>query len=217
MVLRSVLLEGGSMLLEVESKYAASEDQIKSLLEVDALGEYSLKDAEEQHLTDHYMDTADGDILKGGYACRIREKNGQRVLTLKGLGGADGAIHQREEYEMAVQFDMQQQWPNDSIRDLLISLSCSKTLSELFTIRQYRILRKVYHSRRLVGEMSLDAVDMITPSGQTSGGYEVEIELDENGTLDDLRALDKIMRDYGLRPEPRSKFDRAMAYIRENP
>jgi inorganic triphosphatase YgiF len=132
------------------------------------------------------------------------------------LGGANGAIHQREEYETVVQLNTQQQWPNDSMRELLISLSCSKTLSELFTIRQYRILRKVYHSRRLVGEMSLDAVDMITPSGQTSGGYEVEIELDENGTLDDLRALDKIMRHRGLRPESRSKFDRAMAYIREN-
>ena len=202
--------------MEIESKYAASEDQINNLLEVDALGEYSLKDAGEHDLTDHYMDTADGDILKGGYACRIREKSGQWILTLKGLGGANGAIHQREEYEMAVQTDIQQQWPNDSIPELLISLTRSNTLTELFTIRQYRILRKVYQSRRFVGEMSLDAVDMRTSSGQISRSYEVEIELDENGTLDDLHALDKIMQDRGLRPEPLSKFDRAMAYICEN-
>ena len=212
------MLERGNILLEIESKYSASEDQINSLLEVDALGKYSLKDAGEHHLTDHYMDTADGDILKGGYACRVRKKGERWVVTLKGLGGADGAIHQREEYEMAVPPGTTlNQWPDDPTRDLIKSLSCSKLLTELFVIRQHRTLREVYHSRRLVGEMSLDAVAMMTSSGQIKRSYEVEIELDENGTLDDLNALDKIMRDYGLRPEPHSKFDRAMAILKSCP
>lgn len=210
------MLERGSILLEIESKYAASEDQIKGLLEVNALGEYSLKDAGEHHLTDHYMDTADGDILKGGYACRVRKKGEKWVVTLKGLGGADGAIHRREEYEMAVQpGTTPSQWPDDPARGLIKSLSRSKLLVELFVIRQHRTLREVYQSGRFVGVMSLDKVDMMITPGDTSRSYEVEIELDENGTLDDLRALDKIMRNRGLRPEPRSKFDRAMAYIHQ--
>ena len=40
--------------------------------------------------------------------------------------------------------------------------------------------------------------------------YEVEIELGEGGMPEDLQLLDEILRSYGLRPEPRSKFKRAM-------
>jgi len=204
--------------LEIESKYAASEAQFTRLLKVDALGEYRLEKSGEHHLTDHYMDTADGDILRSGYACRIRKKSGQWVVTLKGLGGADGAIHQREEHEMAVQpGTTPNQWPDDPTRDFITSLSCSKLLVELFVIRQHRTLRKVYQSQRFVGVMSLDAVDMMMSSGQTSRSYEIEIELEEDGTLDDLRALDGILQSYGLQPESRSKFERAMALLKSCP
>ena len=54
-----------------------------------------------------------------------------------------------------------------------------------------------------------------------AGNYEKGVELhnaaivtleklEEDGTLEDLQLLDKILRSYGLIPEPRSKFKRAM-------
>ena len=53
-------------------------------------------------MVDHYLDTADRDLLRGGYACRLREGEAGRpwLLTVKGLGGAEGALHQREEHEV---------------------------------------------------------------------------------------------------------------------
>ena len=69
--------------MEIEAKYTASEAQYADLLETYVLGEYGLKDVEEQILIDRYMDTPQRDIEKGGYACRIREKSGEWLLSVK--------------------------------------------------------------------------------------------------------------------------------------
>jgi len=202
--------------LEIEAKYTTSRFVFDKLLKVDALGEYRLEATEEQNLVDHYMDTGDRDIRKGGYAFRIREKDGRWLLTVKGLGTAESAIHQREEYEEEIQSDMPtQQWPDSPARDLVVSLTRSRPLVELFVIRQHRTLCKVFRGERLVGELSLDVVDMGS-FGQQERTYEVEIELESHGTLEDLQVLDEILQsNYDLRPETRSKFERALAQLEE--
>ncbi|MFC1714583.1 inorganic triphosphatase [Candidatus Poribacteria bacterium] len=196
--------------MEIESKYKASEAQLADLLGVYALGGYRLGDIEEQSLTDYYVDTAERDIWEAGYACRIREKNGQWVLAVKGLGGVEGSIHQREEYEVEVQQDTPPElWPDSPARDLVISLARSRPLVDLCTINQRRTKRAVHQGQRRVGEMSLDIVDM----GSGARIYEVEVELQQDGTLKDLQALDEILQTCGLQPESRSKFERAMAQL----
>jgi inorganic triphosphatase YgiF len=179
------------------------------------LGEYSLEAIEEQHVIDHYLDTSHRDILQGGYACRMREKDCQWLVTLKGLGGVEGAIHQREEYEMEVQPNTSmQEWPDSPARDLVISLTRSQPLSELCSIRQHRTTRAVHQGQRRVGTMSLDVVDM-ERAGRLERTYEVEIELEQDGVLDDLQALDEILQNYGLCQETRSKFERAIDQLGE--
>ncbi len=200
--------------MEIEAKYTTSRSVFEKLLKVDALGDYRLEAAEEQLITDHYLDTGDRDIRKGGYAFRIREKNGRWLLTVKGLGKAENAIHRREEYEVEIQSDMSpEQWPDSQARDLVFSLTRSQPLVELFVIRQHRTLYKVFRDKRLVGELSLDVVDMGS-FGQQERTYEVEVELESHGTLEDLQVLDDILQsNYNLRPETRSKFERALAQL----
>lgn len=200
--------------MEIEAKYTTSRFVFDKLLKVDALGEYRLEATEEQLMTDHYLDTGDRAIRKGGYAFRVRKKNGRWLLTVKGLGVTENAIHRREEYEVEIQSDMTpQQWPDSPARDLVFSLTHSQPLVELFVIRQHRTLCKVLRGERLVGELSLDVVDMGS-FGQQERTYEVEVELESHGTLEDLQVLDEILQDnYGLRPETRSKFERAMAQL----
>jgi inorganic triphosphatase YgiF len=197
--------------LEVESKYKSSDPCFFGLLQAEDLSGYTLGTSEEQNVSDYYMDTAERDIWRRGYACRMREKNGQWLATVKGLGGVEGAIHQREEYEMEIQpGTLPQQWPNSPARDLVLSLIGSKPLVQLCVIRQHRTKRAVNRGKRRVGAMSLDVVD-IESGEQRDRTYEVEIELEQNGTLEDLRILDRVLQDYGLHPESRSKFERAMA------
>ena len=60
--------------------------------------------AGERHVIDHYLDTPHRDILRGGYACRLREgeADDRWLLTVKGLGKAEGAVHEREEHESEI-------------------------------------------------------------------------------------------------------------------
>lgn len=199
--------------MEIESKYTTSREQYEKLLKTYALGQYSLKDIEEQNLTDHYMDTDEYDIKKSGHACRIRIKNRRWTLTLKGLGGVDGIIHQREEHETEIEpYTSPEQWPDGSTENLVRALINSRPLEELCIIHQKRIKRAVYHNQRHVGEMSLDVVEM-GKEDISSIIYEIEIELQNDGTLEDLKTLDTILQTYDLIPEPRSKFERAMEQI----
>lgn len=200
--------------MEIEAKYTTSRFVFDKLLKADALGEYRLETTEEQLITDHYLDTGDRDIRKGGYAFRVREKNGRWLLTVKGLGTTESAIHRREEYEVEIQSDTPlQQWPDSPARDLVVSLTHSQPLVELFVIRQHRTLCKVFRGEHLVGELSLDVVDMGS-FGQQERTCEVEVELESDGTLEDLQVLDEILQsNYGLRPETRSKFERALARL----
>ena len=209
--------------MEIEAKYTTSDpSQFARLLKVDALGDYSLKPIEEQYITDHYIDTPNRAIWQGGYACRMREKNvdksqfikGEWLVTVKGRGGVEGAIHQREEYEMKVQPGTPtQQWPDGPTHDLILSLTHSLSLIELCVIRQHRTLRVVCQSKRIVGELSLDVVE-IEADNQREIAYELEIELEQDGTLEDLLVLGDILQTYHLCPESRSKFERALALIK---
>lgn len=196
--------------MEIEAKYKALDDKFSGLLETNKLGDYNLGNIEDQITNDRYMDTANHNILKAGYALRVREKNGKYIVTVKGLGNSEGAIHQREEYEMEIQPNtLPQEWPDGEARYIVLSIIHSQTLYELFVIRQLRRIRQVWQNRRFIGIMSLDIVD-IELGGNSIRSYEVEMELEKDGTLEDLRKLDYIVRNHGLCPEPRSKFERAM-------
>ena len=202
--------------MEIEAKYTTSDPApFAQLLEADALGNYSLQPIEEQRVTDHYLDTSDRAIWQGGYACRLREKkSGEWLLTVKGRGDAEDAIHQREEYEMQVQPDtIPQRWPADPARELVLSLTRSQPLVELCVIRQHRTLRMVCQGQRRVGELSLDRVN-VEADNQLETNYEVEIELEQDGTLKDLQILGEILQGYGLHPESHSKFERALALLK---
>lgn len=200
--------------MEIEAKYSASEAQFSELLGIDALGEYKMTEAKDQHLTDRYMDTTVSDILKSGYAFRIRNKDGKWIATLKGLGSAEGSIHRREEYEAEIESEtMPQQWADSEVRDMILDMAGSGEFVDLCVIRQHRHLKIVRRNERLIGEMALDMVD-IQVFDQLERSYEVEIELGEDGQLDDLHTFDSILKNRGLKPESRSKFERAMSKIR---
>jgi triphosphatase len=205
--------------VEIEAKYAISDPAVfDTLLELRALGEYGLRPTGERHVVDHYLDTADRDLLRGGYACRLREGEAGRQwrLTVKGLGGADGALHQREEHECEVPpRSAPADWPECPARDIVIRLSQGRPLTELFTLRQFRATRAVEHGNRVVGELSLDTVDADI-AGRKTRTLELEIELGPSGTMDDLHAIDAELRQYDVKPQSTSKFERALAMLDES-
>ncbi len=199
---------------EIEAKYAVPNAGIfERLLSLEKIGEYSLKEPATKTIADHYLDSASGSIRRGGFACRLRQDVARDawVGALKGLGNADGAVHTRTEHEVPIPPNAPpDQWPPSPARDLALSLLHSQPLRELFVIHQTRHIRLICLRDLRIAELSLDEVVFEIGERRTKS-LELEIELVETGTLDDLHALGEALAQYGLQPEPRSKFERGVA------
>ena len=202
--------------MEIEAKYAISDPAVfDALLDLRVLGGYTLRPTGERQVVDHYLDTADRDVLKASYACRLREQEaeGPWLLTVKGLGKAEGAVHEREEYECEVPAgSAPPDWPECPAREIVLRVTHGRPLAELFVLRQVRIHRAVEQGERAVGELSLDTVHTDIAGNQTLT-RELEIELTTSGARKDLEALDTELQPYALTPASESKFERALALL----
>jgi triphosphatase len=202
--------------VEIEAKYAISDSSVfDTLLELRALGSYTLRPTGERHVVDHYLDTADRDLLRAGYACRLREGEADRQwrLTVKGVGKAEGAVHERPEFECDVPpRSTPSEWPECPAREIVLGAIDGRPLSELFALRQLRRTRAVEQGDRGVAELSLDTVDGEIAE-QEMHAWELEVELGSAGTEDDLRAIDGELRQYDIKPQSTSKFERALALL----
>ena len=204
--------------VEIEAKFIVPDEAtLQRLLEMQELGGFRLEPGPTKQVSDSYRDTADRAIYRGGYACRIRRKDDRRIATLKGLGMAEGAVHQRAEYEVTLDAgEMPADWPASPARKLALALSQGEPLIELFSLSQQRHTRTVQAGDRLVAELSLDVVEMHIGVG-VKATFEAEVELAPDGTPDDLALMVADLRDnWQLQPQPRSKFEQGLAVLTDN-
>ena len=206
--------------MEVEAKFAIPNRQVYiQLTRVRELAGFSLVPAGHALVADSYLDTAGGRLQAAGYACRLRADAGAIVATLKGLGGAEGAIHRRreEEVRLAAWDSDPASWPESAARTLALELAGGAELRSLFYLTQRRARGDLLDGDRRVVELSLDRVRLELPGpGRPvrSHYYELEAELASTGTDADLAAItDELATVWGLLPEPRSKFERGLALL----
>ncbi|MBD3181242.1 CYTH domain-containing protein [Candidatus Poribacteria bacterium] len=206
----------GDKTLEIESKYSTSDFyNLEKLLKTDELGIYLLKTLGEKDVIDYYLDTSEYQIQNNGYACRIRNKGSDWILTLKSLGKVKEAIHEREEYEINIPgFLLLSDWPESKIKNIVVSFVKDKPLYKICVIKQHRIQRIVNIGEKRIGIMSLDTVE-ISINDSINRTYEVEVELCESGKMKDLKNLDVELKLLNLLPESCSKFERAMEIKRK--
>lgn len=204
--------------MEIEAKFALPNRQAyRELLRLRDLAGYTLIPTAAAHVADRYFDTADGRLLAAGYACRLRTEGASVLATLKGLGGAQGAVHQRDEQEvqLATWTPDARTWPASPARELALKLTEGATLQPLFDLEQQRQRADVLDGARRVAELSLDEV-RATVGRRPALYYELEVELRPEGTEADLaRIVQELRERHHLTPEPRSKFARALETLRE--
>ena len=99
--------------MEVEAKYSVAEDALPTLAEMSTLGLYDLGEGETVTVMDRYLDTPDLRVLRGGYACRLRQRDTAVIATLKSVTPAESEVHTREELEVALDGveDRPADWP----------------------------------------------------------------------------------------------------------
>lgn len=203
--------------MEIEAKFEIADlDALQRLRRVVRLGPFVPGETWVREITDVYLDTEDRALLQSGYACRIRKQAGGRLLAIKGLGGAESAIHTRfesEEMLPAEATESPETWPEGQGRTLVVNLTGKGPLTELFVVKQVRYVRPLHLGDRLIAELSLDQVS-IRAGDQRRSYLCLEAELAGQGEIGDLQNLAKHLVDtWGLEPEPRSKFELGLALL----
>jgi CHAD domain-containing protein len=203
--------------MEVEAKFVIPDrDTQLRLQRVVRLGPFSPGESVLQRVRDLYLDTGGRALYQNGFACRFRHRDGTRVVTLKGLGQANSAVHERFESELPLPEEATidpATWPEWSGRELVLSLAGEEPLEEQFVIDQERHVRPLVRGERLVAELSVDEVTILA-AGQRQEMSILEAELAPDGTIDDMHVLvEHLTATWALLPEPHSKFEIGLALL----
>ncbi len=203
--------------MEIEAKFAVPDEAtLNRLAQVDRLAGYTLLPAKIKRVHDTFMDTPDRAVLASGHVCRQRDYGDHLVMSLKSGHTVEGGVHRREELEVTLPRPMPiAQWPDSAIRSKLLMLIGQAALTPLFDQWQTRVVRMMQHMDRIYAEFSADRVELARGS-RRAVYFEMEVELKEAGTDDDLKAIVTCLKDeWGLQPEARSKFERALAFSQD--
>ena len=91
--------------MEIEAKYRIVAALAPAAVEKVDMGPYRLVYGGEHALHDEIVDTAARALTSGGFALRQRRDGTRLLITLKGPGEVDGAVHRREEIEVEADAD----------------------------------------------------------------------------------------------------------------
>ncbi len=198
--------------MEVEAKFLVPDaETLARLVETAALGGYRVEPGAERHDADTFLDTPGRRLLAAGYYFRRRETDDGVRLTLKQLVAPAEGVLRREEIEALVAADVPvAEWPDGELRSRVESLTGGEPLEPMLTLSQVRVARVVRKARREVAELSCDRVTASAQDGER-GWLECEVEARGQGGDADVTALAAVLRDeWGLTPEGRAKFTRAL-------
>lgn len=206
--------------VEAELKYTAPDEQ--PLLELEGAPTLGPAQLGPPHTTlelDRYLDTADLRLSAARWACRLRERNGSTIVSLKGppQHRAGETLHRRDEVEGPAGPGLDPlTWPASPARERLQDFIGGRELVERFRLEQERTERWVSVGELPVGVLSLDRVRVLYRGSEAGRMYVVELELDPAALAVgfDHRPLEEALgRIPGLSPDPLSKLERALALI----
>jgi len=205
--------------MEIEAKFSVpNRPTYRTLARLGILAGMTISPAGRLVVADRYLDTDSGRLLTAGYSCRLRRAGDKTIATLKGLGAAEGAVHKRAELEVTLTEPSLNpvEWPDSPARTLALELAGGEPLHPLVDLDQLRQRAYVKEGDRRVAELSLDAVRAAVGNRPTSY-YELELELLPGGAEAELALLaSELAEVHGLRPESRSKFERALDELRSH-
>lgn len=200
---------------EIEAKYAVADAALfVQLMSLPAIGPFALRVAPAPELQHNmYYDTPNWRLRSALHSFRIRSVGGRFIATLKGPAIVDGATTSRAEWEIAVPEPRPDALPPGELHDQLIALTGGAALRPTLTIMTTRQIMHALRDATPALEIALDEVTFLA-GGRQSGCAELEIELREAGSLEDLSLLSHLLTArFPLSPEPRSKLARGLALL----
>lgn len=203
--------------MEIEAKFRVDNvHALNTLLLLDHLGPYTLQPHAQSKLQyNTYYDTHDNRLQAAYYGLRIRNVDGQSIVTLKGPNQAQDGLHQRPEWEIEASEPVPSSWPASDLRDQVIALIGNAPLVPIVAIETTRHLIAIYRDNGEVAELCLDS-GVFRAGERVQDFCELEIELLVAGQMDDLHALVEALHSHiHLIPENRSKLEQALALLED--
>ncbi len=165
-----------------------------------------------------YFDTEDRTLARNNVVVRVRAEGERTFATLKwgGKTGEDG-LHETEEVNIPVSGEVNFiSLPSDIFKESedgrkMLELIGDKPLVNLLETRFLRSRMRVLYGGSLM-ELSVDVGSIVTDAAEEPI-CELEIELFAGKTSDIQSLGSKLQKQYGLTPEPRTKFARGFALI----
>jgi inorganic triphosphatase YgiF len=202
--------------MEIEAKFRVSCASVfQALLRYNRLGDFAFFAAPQlEHQRNTYFDTTDRHVTRMGHTIRVRDLGHQRIAAVKCSRRSDGAVREREEWEVAItSSDHPSCWPTSEARQRALALVGLTPLEALITVHTRRHYMYAMHEGREVAELSLDE-GVISAGGRVVGFRELEVELMPDGTRCEFDRLVGLLRAHlPLTPEPRSKKARGLALL----
>lgn len=190
---------------ELEWKYAAAGQPLLERVYGETAGEWR-----ETAMETRYFDTAAGALSARKWTLRLRRENGVPVVCLKTPGSALHGACARGEWE----------WQGDSVTGAipaLLALGAPPELETLCAAKPLRPLCGAAFTRRAVTVTLADAsLELALDFGVLTGGEkrlplcELEVEHKSGNPRSTGAFAERLAARYGLLPEPKSKFLRAL-------
>ena len=184
---------------EFELKYAATPEILEKLLgDLESVTEISMETT--------YYDTLDKDLSARHMTLRRRYENGVSVCTLKAPDGANS----RKEYETEAA-------AIEEAIPVLCKLSNWQDLEEIAAKGLIPVCGARFTRKTALVTLGTAVVELALDCGVLLGGgrevplCEVEVELKSGSEAAATSFANVMAGAYGLRPEPKSKFARAMS------
>ena len=174
------------MSTETELKLAIDSITIEKLQNLPEIINHAVAPAHKRQLDNIYFDTARLDLYKNDVALRLRRDGDRWLQTIKTSGRAAAGLHQRSEWETAVDGTTLQldRFEQPQIRRLLGKPGLRKALIPIFRTDFQRVSWELEYPHGSLIEISLD-VGHIQAGERTEAISELEIELIK-GTAQDL-------------------------------
>ncbi|MEX2535682.1 MAG: CYTH domain-containing protein [Trueperaceae bacterium] len=177
------------MAIERELKFSTPRDQPPSEEELRAAlagAGFDLGAAAGVHNKDRYFDDARLNLSRAGLALRRRMTEGQMLATLKTRGRVDGALHDREEIELAMEG---QEWPQ-VIYNRIAAITAPGLVQPHTLVETERLRYAVLKDGRAAAVLAFDSVTARTQHGDRTVSFN-EVEIEAHGNTDDA-TLDAI-------------------------
>ena len=204
--------------MEIEVKYKIVGTLEAAALERLTIDPYRLLRGKDEQHHDEVLDTPSRALTGNLQALRLRHAGSDVTVTYKGPDSVSGGLHQREEIEATFAADAlprdYREWSPEIAQRIEPSIG-SAPLAPLVEMDVHRVTWNILRESHVIAELALDE-GSIRAGGKTSPIHELEIELKEHGTREDLDALDQIFaRHLPIQPESRSKLARGLALLQD--